>query len=318
MDIANAPTSDSAAAAPALTEMYGHAYRKAHESAGDRASRSSSTRTRAGRSSARTPRATSPHPGPGGPSTGWDANGPPAEPRTSAAVLAGTLSPWRTPLGALLTLEQARPVTAQLRSYVDELIDRERRQPEDDVLTELVRRSDGGELDDEQVLHFGLSMVLAGHRTTTMFLANAVLLLQRPAALSRLRAAPETVPAVVDELLRHLPIMNGSVVLRATTDFELRGCPSRRGGVADHPGSQPRSERFRRPGAVRSAADGQPALGVRPRTAHLAGISLARAELRIVLEAMLARFPSLSLAVDEDRTRWEESPAKSPLALPLW
>ncbi len=58
------------------------------------------------------------------------------------------------------------------------------------------------------------------------------------------------------------------------------------------------------------------AFGRGPRTC--AGISLARAELRIVLEAMLARFPRLSLAVDEDRTRWEESPAKSPLALPLW
>ncbi|CAM2759263.1 cytochrome P450 [Streptomyces albus] len=223
-------------------------------------------------------------------------------------------------LGALLTLEEARRATPPLRDYMRSLIARKRRVPADDILSDLVRRCDGGELDEEAVLSFGLSMLVAGYRTTTMFLSDAlVLLLSEPERYARLRDDRTLLPGAVEELLRHIPVMNGVVVLRATEDITLHGRTIRAGdAVLPVLASANRDETvFDEPERLDLCRQPNPHI-VFGRGAHnCIGAHLARAEMTVGLEALMDRFPHLRLAEGTAPTWDDASPAKSPLTLPV-
>ncbi|MFI6518241.1 cytochrome P450 [Spirillospora sp. NPDC050679] len=224
-------------------------------------------------------------------------------------------------LGAMLDLERGRRATAWLRDYIGELVDLKRRKPGDDVLSDLVRRRDAGELTDEDLVCFGLSMLIAGYRTSTMFLVDAVLaLLSHPDQLDALRADASLLPGAVEELLRHLPVMNANVVLVATEDVEIGGhriaageavLPSIAAANRDDT-VFPDADRL----DLRRSPDNHLAFG--RGTHNCVGSHLARAELEIGLQAVLSRLPGLELAADPATLPWEDdSPAKSPLELPV-
>ncbi|MGH3830377.1 MAG: hypothetical protein ACRDRS_07970 [Pseudonocardiaceae bacterium] len=120
------------------------------------------------------------------------------------------------PFNVQLGLDNARRATALVHEYATELIERKRREPTEDILSDLVRQQEAGELTDEDVTTFGLSMLLIGHRTSAVFLTNAVLLLlTEPEQFLGVRAAGEVSSSAVEELLRYLPVMNAEVILQA-------------------------------------------------------------------------------------------------------
>ncbi|MFK8848614.1 cytochrome P450 [Streptomyces sp. Ac-502] len=228
-------------------------------------------------------------------------------------------------LGALVTLEEGREATHQLRTYMTALLERRRRAPGGDILSSLVRASDRGVtgeesgVDEESVLAFGLSMLVAGYRTTTMFLANAVLaLLTEPDRYDRLLGDRALLPTAVDELLRFLPVQNGVTVLQARQDVTVGGRTIRAGeAVLPVLAAANRDERTF-PEADRLVLDRQPnphlAFGRGPH--NCIGAHLARAQLSVGLEALLDHFPRLRLTGQP--SAWEDhSPVRAPLTLPV-
>ncbi|SHF11161.1 cytochrome P450 [Streptoalloteichus hindustanus] len=224
-------------------------------------------------------------------------------------------------LTAMVDVVEGRRVSAPLYEYVDGLIARKRREPGDDVLSDLLRRQDAGELSADDVTSFGLTMLLAGFRTTTMFLANSVVtLLTSPEHLAQLRGNPGLLADAVEELLRFLPVLNGVVVLQATEEISLLDQTIRAGDAV-----LPTIPAANRDGSVFPDADTLDF--ARTRNPHLTfgrgrhfclGAHLARLTLRVALAALLTRFPDLRLTVAPHELPWEdESPAKSPLALPV-
>jgi cytochrome P450 len=223
-------------------------------------------------------------------------------------------------LGAMQTLEEGRRVTGPLRAFVSAQIERKRREPADDLLTYLVRECDSGVLTEQAVISFGLSMLVAGYRTTTMFLADSLLtLLAEPGQYARLRDHRELMPTAVDELLRYIPVMNGVVVLLATEDIELNGQTIRKGeGIHIALAAANRDESvFPDPDRLDLGRVVNPHIIFGRGTHNCLGSHLARAELTIALEAVLDRFPDLHLIDDQPPTWDDESPAKSPLTLPV-
>jgi cytochrome P450 len=224
-------------------------------------------------------------------------------------------------LGALLTLEQGRAATVRLRDYLAELIQRKRREPAADLLSDLVRRQDAGELTDEDLITFGLSMLIGGYRTSTMFIANAaVILLTHPGELAALRADRRLLPLAVEELLRYLPVMNGSVVLLATKDITLRGQCLRAGeAVLPVIAAANRDDSvFPNPDRLDLHRTLNPHLSFGRGAHNCVGMHLARAELTVALMTLLNRFPRLRLAVAAHEVPWEDdSPSKSPISLPV-
>ncbi|WP_301128945.1 cytochrome P450 [Streptomyces cacaoi] len=230
------------------------------------------------------------------------------------------LAPADAALGALIAQDERARVAAWLHEYMLEILERKRREPGDDVLSDLVRRRDAGELSTRSVVAFGLSMLVAGYRTTTMFLANAVhQLLSRPAEFARLRDDRTLLPRAVEELLRFLPVMNGPVILLATEDIQVRGRHIRAGeAVIPVIASANLDETvFERADELDLGRTDNPHVAFGRGVHNCFGAHLARAELEVGLEALLDRFPGLRLS-DRELPRWDDdSPAKSPLSLPV-
>ncbi|GAA3739074.1 cytochrome P450 [Salinactinospora qingdaonensis] len=231
------------------------------------------------------------------------------------------LGPADAALGAMLTLDQGRASIEFLRGFIGEVADHKRREPGDDILSDLVARQDAGELTEEDVICFGLSILVAGYRTPTMFLANAVLtLLTHPGHLDALRADPALLPNAVEELLRYLPVMNAPVVMVATEDIDVNGHRIDAGEAVF-----PAIAAANRDETVFAAADTfditrehNPHLVFGRGEHNCVGSHVGRAELEIALAALLERFPRLELAVDPGELPWEDdSPIKSPLSLPV-
>ncbi|MCQ4042569.1 cytochrome P450 [Streptantibioticus rubrisoli] len=221
-------------------------------------------------------------------------------------------------LDGMVSARESRRVTDLLRGYVGELIARKRRSPGDDVLSQLVHQCGEGELNDEDLLAFGLSMLTVGFGISGFFLANAVhTLLAQPGHYARLRDARHLMSDAVEEVLRYMPVMNGTVLLLATEDVEVNGQTVRKGeAVVPVLASANRDESVFTDADrldLCRAANNHLAFG---RGVHYClGSHLARAELTVGLEALFDHFPLLRLA---GTPTWDdESLTKSPLTLPV-
>jgi cytochrome P450 len=93
------------------------------------------------------------------------------------------------------------------RQYLADLVTADRANPGDDMLSALAT-DDGpeGRLPDEELVGTAMLLLIAGHETTVNLIANGVLtLLRNPDVLQRLRAEPDLVVRLVEELLRFEP-----------------------------------------------------------------------------------------------------------------
>ncbi|MBF6329823.1 cytochrome P450 [Nocardia transvalensis] len=221
---------------------------------------------------------------------------------------------------SMVSPEEARKTADLLRDYVEGLIARKQRNPEWDVLTHLVGEWQAGRLSYEDVLVFGLSMVTSGFRTSSIFLANAVLaLLTEPGQYAELRDNRELMPTAVEELLRYVPMMNGAVVLLATVDIQLHGYTICKGdAVLPVLAAANRDEAvFTDPDQLDLSRAVNPHIMFGRGAHNCFGAHLARAQLSTGLEALLDGFPKLRLIDDQSPTWDDESPTKSPLTLPV-
>lgn len=206
------------------------------------------------------------------------------------------------------TPEQAQ-ASARMFAYAEELIAQRRARPGDDVLSVIVHavlpdeyppRLTDLELASNFVLFFA-----AGAETTRNALAGGVLaLIEHPDQLARLRADPTLVPVAVEEVLRWTtpsPMKRRT----ATRDAELGGHRVRAGDkVVVWEGSANRDETvFNRPMDFDAARHPNPHLAFGHGVHHCLGAGLARLELRVGLEELLARIEHVELAGPVEWTR---------------
>jgi cytochrome P450 len=199
------------------------------------------------------------------------------------------------------TIKRAR---GELHHYLRDLIDARRREPRDDLVTELLRGTvNGVPLTDEQLLAYCELFVEAGNETTRNAISGALLAFcEREGEWERLRECPELVPTAVEEILRWVsPISHFTRV--ATEDCELRGQKIRAGDqLALYFASANRDEEiFDDPFEFR--VDRSP-------NQHLAfgfgehvclGAHLARIEIELILRHLLARMEWFELSGQVER-----------------
>jgi cytochrome P450 len=118
-------------------------------------------------------------------------------------------------------LEEERAVIREMRAYFLPLIDERRRDPHEDLLSDLVAaESEGSRLTFDEMIQTLILLLVAGNETTTNLIGNAVLeLLAHPDALDELRADPALLPGAIEEVLRFSsPVqMDPRRATRATT-----------------------------------------------------------------------------------------------------
>lgn len=214
---------------------------------------------------------------------------------------------------------EPRGPAMEVANYFAMKLEERRKQPGDDLLSRLLAiEVDGRALTQAELLGFGFLLLVAGHETTTNAITNAALLLNRHRdQRDLLIREPDRMARAVDEFLRFDTPVQG--LARTTTqDVELHGQKIPEGSkVLILFASANRDERI--------FEDADRFDITREDNNHLAfgygshfcmGSGLARLELRVAFERLLARLPDYSL--DEDKmVRMRSAPIRGALRLPM-
>jgi len=199
-------------------------------------------------------------------------------------------------------LDEAVAADNRMREYFADLVARRRREPADDMLTQLVEAEDrGDQLSEDELISTAILLFAAGFETTTHLIGNGLLaLLRHPDQLGRLRSDRSLLRTAVEELLRY----DSPVQIAARTIYEdlvLDGHRIEPGNVvvALLGAANRDATRFDDPDRFDiGRADGAP-LSFGGGIHFCLGAALARLEGQIVLDRLLDRFTSMEL-VDED------------------
>ena len=208
--------------------------------------------------------------------------------------------------GAVIHAVEGEGPTAEegirwIYTYLEKVLLEREGQPGDDLVSRLLHPEPGGpQLTHDEVVGFCALLLMAGTETTTNALGNvSVLLHENPELRRRLATRPEDLPRAIEEFLRlESPVPGLSRV--TTRNVEIRGVEIPKGARVHMAfAAANRDER-----AFRNADSLDPKRSPNPHLAFSLGIhfclgaSLARAELRIALEELLARFPDYRVIPD--------------------
>jgi cytochrome P450 len=214
----------------------------------------------------------------------------------------------------------------ELRDYLAGIVDERRRDPRDDLVTDLVTAElDGEKLDDEEIFSFLRMLLPAGIETTYRSSGNLLyLLLTHAEQLDAIRDDRTLIPQAIEEGLRfESPVLLTPRVTTKETSICGVEIPSGAIVTAIVASANRDGENRENPDVFDILRDPNQHLsfGTGP---HLClGMHLARMETRIALNALFDRLPNLRLDHDEaERTDSHihgDLLFRSPTALPvLW
>ena len=194
------------------------------------------------------------------------------------------------------------------REFLIESVAKQRSNPGEGLIGGLLAEH-GDELDDTVLGGLADGVFLGGYETSASMLAlGSYLLAQHPEAMKMLREEPASADRVVEELLRHLTVVQLAFLRFARHDLELGGQQVKEGdGVGVSLLAANRDPRLA-PGADVFDPNREP-------TRHLAfghglhrcvGAELARMELRIALTALARRFPDLTVTAPPDQLEFRK------------
>ncbi|MBW1883140.1 MAG: cytochrome P450 [Deltaproteobacteria bacterium] len=188
-----------------------------------------------------------------------------------------------------------------INAYLERMLAEREAQPGDDLVSRLLHpEHDGPQLTHDELVGFCSLLLMAGTETTTNALGNALALLhENPALRQQLAARPEGLPKAIEEFLRlESPVPGLSRV--TTRDVEIRGVRIPQNARIHMAFAAANRDPREFPEADKLDPERTP-------NSHFAfsfgvhfclGTSLARTEMRIALEEMLARFPNYRLIPD--------------------
>jgi len=216
--------------------------------------------------------------------------------------------------------EAAIAASEQVKEYLARILDDRRREPRDDLISDLAQAElDGERLSDEEIYSFLRLLLPAGVETTYRSTGNLLFsLLSRPDQLDAVRADRSLIPQAIEETVRYeAPLLN--ITRIATRDTVLGGVPIPAGStLMTMLAAANRDEsRWNDPDHydIFRAARPSVAWGQGP---HIClGMHLARVEMRVALNLLLDRLPGLRLDPDGDDPHIRGQVFRSPTSLPV-
>jgi cytochrome P450 len=207
-------------------------------------------------------------------------------------------------------IKQGNAGQAMIKMYFDQLFDLRRKNPGDDLTTQLLHaEEDGSKLSNDELYANIILLFGAGHETTVNLIGNGLLALYRnPDQLALLKAKPELITNAIEEFLRY----DSSVQMTgraALEDVELGGRLIPKGenvlcllGSANHDPAvypdHPERLDIARPNVKPLSFGG----GIH----FCLGAQLARIEAEVAISTLLRRIPNLRLD-DAVNAEWRPS-----------
>lgn len=177
--------------------------------------------------------------------------------------------------------------------------DRRRNPLPDDILTTLIQTEEQGDrLNTNELLSLVSSLIVGGFETTVHLIGFSTYnVLQRPELRAQLKAEPELVKGLIEEVLRFDNFGKMGIARYALEDLELGGAHLKKGqmlllllnSALRDEGTFPSADVF----DVRRSASTSIAFGYGVH--YCLGANLARLEVQIVMDTLLRRFPDMRL-----------------------
>jgi pentalenolactone synthase len=223
---------------------------------------------------------------------------------------------WSDDAGDMTDGPRSRSGLAQLREYMRKLVDRKRRHPAEDVVSDLAaaQGQSQGAFADEDLSALAAGLLFAGHETTVAAIDRGVLLLlQNPGQRKALERDPALVSRTVEEILRHplptrAPRPEGEpqgVPRWANADIQVGDVTVPAGDLVLLSVQQANLDDrvFHDPAAFDATREDNPHLTFGHGPRFCIGAPLARIELQVVFGTLFDRFPGLRLAVPAEELR---------------
>ncbi|MDQ8739034.1 cytochrome P450 [Paenibacillus sp. LHD-38] len=186
----------------------------------------------------------------------------------------------------------------EMSDYFTAIADQRRLEPQDDLISRLVRaKTDGEQLSDLEVIGFCILLLVAGNETTTNLISSALFMIDSNAdAKEQLLENRSLVPQALEEVLRYCsPVQTMIRTVKKTT--VLRGQTLTPGqmvniwiGSANHD-----EDLFERPDIFDIHRSPIPHLAFGHGIHFCLGAQLARLESKIAIQTLLNRFPEFHL-----------------------
>jgi cytochrome P450 len=206
-------------------------------------------------------------------------------------------------------MDRANANTQMAGLYFEQLCELRRKEPQDDLTTEMVRAEEAGDrlTGDELRANIGL-LFGAGHETTTNLIGNGLLALHRnPEQWERIKAEPALIPGMIEELLRY----DSSVQLTARVaheDVELGGAtiPAKDNVIVLLGAANRDPAQYADPDKLDVARQNVRPLSFGGGIHHCLGAQLARLEAELVFARLIERMPTLQLP-EKDKPEWKRN-----------
>lgn len=195
--------------------------------------------------------------------------------------------------------------------YFQQLFELRRKNPADDLITQLVQaEQDGSKLSNEELTANIILLFGAGHETTVNLIGNGLLALHRnPDQLALLKARPDLISNAIEEFLRYDSSvqMTGRVALEDIEDLGGKKIPKGDtvlcllGSANRDPAAYPD-----RPDSLDITRSNVKPLSFGGGIHHCLGAQLARIEAEIAILTLLRRLPDLRLN-DAQNPEWRST-----------
>ena len=202
--------------------------------------------------------------------------------------------------------EDAQLAAAELYMYANQMAAERKIEPKNDLVTILISDHDGDQLTEHEFDLFVLLLSVAGNETTRNGISHGLLaLIEQPGAWDTLKADPTLVASGVEEMLRWgTPVNN--FLRTATGDVELHGQLIKEGDsvVMLYASANRDEEVFADPFRFDVTRNPNPHVTFGGGGPHFClGFNLAKLEMRILFEELVAQVDSIALAGEVTKLR---------------